>query len=71
MSSLNCSICTSNSYKVYRVKHISHLFRTLDPNNNSNTNQSEKLMTEWKCPAKETRSSRQRREMNAGKGVSF
>ena len=36
----------------------------LDENNNNN-----QLGPNWKCPAKETKSSRQRREMNAGKGV--
>ena len=31
----------------------------------------EKTNMDWECPTKETKSSRQRREMNAGKGVSL
>jgi len=38
----------------------------LSDNNNNFDNSAMK----WKCPAKETVSSRLRREMNAGKGVS-
>ena len=40
-----------------------------EPQDDNNNNQLDKSGANRQCPAKETKSSRQRREMNAGKGV--
>lgn len=52
----------SFTYLSNEISFNSSVEDLLDDNNNQ-------LGPNWKCPAKETKSSRQRREMNAGKGV--